>query len=105
MADATVNIRVTDLEPFARFIGKIVQANDAFCRLSAEEAETLPASAADGLTKLQAALRVLANEPVAPIYEVVTQTQAQTEALRGFGERTLAQMHREQAMRSPRRTG
>jgi hypothetical protein len=68
MADATVNIKVTDMEPFARFIGRIVAANDAFRSLSAEEAEALPANAAKGIAELQAALRELSNRPVAPVH-------------------------------------
>lgn len=67
MADATVNIKVTDMEPFARFIGRIVAANDAFRDLSVEEVKALPANAAKGIAELQAALRELGKGPVSPV--------------------------------------
>jgi hypothetical protein len=89
MADATVNIKVTGMEPFAQFIGKAAQANDAFRSLSAEEAKALPAKAAEGIAKLQSALRALAGEPAAPIYEaaVIAQIVAlrRAEAFRRVG--------------------
>jgi hypothetical protein len=103
MAEVTVNIKVTDLEPFARFIGRIVAANDAFRSLSVEEAKALPANAAKGMTELQSALRSLAGVPAAPIYEAAV--RAQTEALRDLGAQTAERMLREQAARLPRRTG
>ena len=103
MADATVNIEVTGMEPFAQFIAKIAQANDAFRSLSVEEVKALPTSAAEGIAKLQSALRALAGEPATPIYEAAV--RAQTDALRGLGEQTAERMLREQAARSPRRTG
>lgn len=103
MADVTVNVKITDLEPFARFIGKIAAANDAFRSLSAEEAKALPVNAATGIAELQSALRSLAGVPAAPIYEAAV--RAQTEALRSLGVQTAERMCREQAARSPRRTG
>jgi hypothetical protein len=67
MADATVNIKVTDLEPFARFISRIATANAAFRGLSAEEAKTLPANAVKGIAELQDALAELGKKPAARV--------------------------------------
>jgi hypothetical protein len=67
MADAVVHVKVADVEPFARFIGRIVEANSAFRGLTAEEVKALPANAAKGIAELQAALRELSEKPVAPV--------------------------------------
>lgn len=101
--EAVVRVDVTRLEDLSRFIAKVAQANDAFLSLSAEEAKALPVNAAKGIAELQSALRWLAGEPVAPIYKFAV--EAQTEALRSLGAQTAERMRREQAARSPRRTG
>lgn len=102
MADVVVHVKVADLEPFAQFIGKITQANDAFRSLTAEEAKALPPKAAEGMAKLQSALRTLAAQNEPSIYEAAVRAQA--EGLRSLGEQTAEQMRREQA-RDIRRRG
>lgn len=56
MADATVNIKVTDVEPFKRFVAKVAEAYIHFYGMSIEEAKALPDRAARGYMMLQAAL-------------------------------------------------
>lgn len=63
----TVNIRVTDFEPFRRFIGKVAEAHAHFTGLSAEEVQALPAGAVAGATALADALGQLSCTPASPI--------------------------------------
>lgn len=68
MADAVaaVNIKVTDLEPFKRFIALVAKANAHFYALSVDEVKALPGGACAGIAALQGALRELGIDSARP---------------------------------------
>ena len=103
MAEATVNIKVTELEPFARFVRAVVEVDAAFCDLSGA---ALSEKASEAVAKLHVALEELSGNTPSPVYARSETIAAQhTMVLHDLGERTLEQMLREQATRPPRRTG
>lgn len=56
MADATVSISVTDVQPVARFIADVARAEACFHGMTPEECAAMPDKAASGLAALQAAI-------------------------------------------------